>query len=230
MSKHLPVQVRKLCRGLQPFIQGPAQRRELAKICGFRHRQQMNHCFPRRGTPPPTVRLTADVALAALRWLEERPSNEKCRYVPSWDELRKMGKHLIRNKSFVAYLADKVGGKISEDQIYSYFSSGRRKPDGEFVLRFLTLFSLLRGIRKNAKVGSVLPEYLVDALEVTRRPFLNRQKHLGRPMYYIATFPRIRRGQTPSNVIKFRGKKTHLLGVVLGVGPKTDPSKIASLW
>jgi hypothetical protein len=230
MSKHSPVQVRKLCRRLQPLIQRREARRELAQACGLHHRQQMNHCFPRRGKPPATVRLTTDAALAALRWLEERPEKEKCQYIPSWDELRWMGKHLIRNEGFVAYLANKVGGKISGDQIYSYFSSGRRKPDGEFVLRFLALVAQLRGIRQHPKLGSLLPGHVVDALEVTSRPAWERQNQLRRPMFYALKSPRLRRGQTPSNMIKFRGKKTHLLGVLLGVGPKTELSKYASLW
>jgi hypothetical protein len=223
MSKHLPVQVRKLCRRLQPFIQNRIKRRELALFCGFRHRQQMNHSFPRRGIPTATVRLTADAALAALRWLEERPNNEKYQYIPSWDELRKVGKHLIRKKGFVAYLANKVGGEISEDQIFSYFSSGRRKPDGEFALRFFAMVALLRGVRNHSKFGPILPKCVKDALLVMRQPALDRQKQLGRPLHYFAKFPHLRRGQTMSNVLKYRGKKTHLLGVLLGVGPKTDP-------
>jgi len=39
----------------------------------------------------------------------------------------------------VGVLANRVGGGISRDQIYSYFPMERRVPDGEFVLRFLNL-------------------------------------------------------------------------------------------
>jgi hypothetical protein len=138
--------------------------------------------------------------------------------------------HLIRQGGFVAYLARKIGGGISGDQIYSYFSSGRRKPDGEFVLRFLAMVMLLRGIRDQPKFRVLLSKCIADALLVTRQPRLDREKQLGRPLYHFAKFPIPRRGQTPSNMIKFRGEKTHLLGVLLGVVPKTDPSKYASLW
>jgi hypothetical protein len=146
-----------------------------------------------------------------------------------------MGKYLIGPKNFVAVIADEVGGGISHDQIYSYFATGRRKPDGEFVLRLLNFIALLRGISLHPILGShfrTLPSWsdVETVLNIEKKRGEARVREVQRRIFMAVKPPTLRPRQTAFNVLRFNGKRTHLLGVLLGVGPKTDLSKVASLW
>ena len=79
--------------------------------------------------------------------------------MPEWKTFRAMGAYLIRPKCFVAILANHVGGGISEDQIYSYFSTNRRCPDGEFALRLREFIALLRNMNEHLSLGPKVARY-----------------------------------------------------------------------
>jgi hypothetical protein len=190
MSKHRPVQVRRLIRRLQPHLQKTATRRELRKACGIRHASQFDRWFPRRGPPPSEVRLTAVAALRALRWLGERRTRAKTRqyFVPLWPVVRRMGKAFIRSgfRPAIPILANYVGGGISRGQIYAYFTVGRRRPDGEFVLRFLRMVEWFWGFTRMGEVRDHPASFAINAvLSPERNAALKRQERR-RCRYYFA--------------------------------------------
>jgi hypothetical protein len=212
MSKRKPTYVQQLCRGLRPHLRTQNAKAELKALCKIKHRSQFDRWFPRTGIPPDNVRLTARVALRATRWWAEKQIHP--RYVPSWAILRAMGAQLLtaRRIDFVKILANYVGGGITTDQIYSYFSMRRREPDGEFALRFLRLMLRIRGIAGDSVLSAQLrahPDWpvIAAALDMEKRQGIKRRKRFGRPLYLWSLPQRRQRRQRLSIAFKQMEKK-----------------------
>lgn len=159
------------------------------------------------------MRLTAPVALRALRWLEERSKQENPCLIPLWPLVRRMGRALIQADSspFVAILAHRVGGGISHDPIYSYFSLSRRVPDGEFALRFLALVSQLHGFTLHPPFAPELRYHparraIASAFLLLRRSGIKRGERLGREYKLRSNVPDRRTRKTLSDILRHWAK------------------------
>jgi hypothetical protein len=207
-----PTRVRWLAREVRPYLGSVATRKELAAACGIRHLQQLNRSFPRKGPSCRNVRLTAKIALSVYRWREERPDRSRGVFVPTWAILRLMGRTLVESNSMFAAVANRVGGDVPRDQIYSYFYQRRRKPNGEFALRLLDFFTLLRSLDHHPKFGPEMREHpewrhVEAALEIEKDAGILRMKHIGKPLHRRLQRIRFRTSTPPSAILKQLAKR-----------------------
>ena len=177
------------CR-LQPLLRRSGASAELARACSVK-RQQIYRWFPRVPGRAGEGKITAQAALLALRWLEERPRKKQWRYIPDWNQLRFMGEQLMKIPKIKRYVVAKLGRYANSDQIYNYFKTKRRNPSGEFALRFLSLvlrlrkkgWSIVPGLssinlfRDGYDVFDFFKEYFDSDLE-------RRRVETGRSMYF----------------------------------------------